>query len=170
MDPDQAAGDRRAGRATRGASGRVPAMPGRARRPDRGPGWLRRVPGPGPMPSDVVARLDAALAGARREPPASSATVLPMRTERSTGWLGRIAESRATKSLVAAAAVGLIGIGGYAAINHTDSPPARRRGSAASAAGGAGKQSDASRGIDQAAAAVRASGTAYTKANIDHRR
>jgi len=26
-------------------------------------GWLRRVPGPGPMPSDVVAQLDAALAG-----------------------------------------------------------------------------------------------------------
>jgi hypothetical protein len=132
-------------------------------------GWLRRVPGPGPMPSDVVTRLDAALAAARRDD-SPSGTVLPMRTESArASRLGRLVESRVTKSLVAAAAVVLIGVGGYAAINHTSSTSGSAGSSAGSAASAPGQQpaaGNAKSAFDAAAAAVRASGTAYTKANL----
>ncbi len=131
-------------------------------------GWLRRVPGPGPMPSDVITRLDAALAAARRDD-SPSGTVLPMRPESArTSRLGRLAESRVTKSLVAAAAVVLIGVGGYAAINHTSSTSGSAGSSAgaASAPGGQPASGGAKSGFDAAAGAVRASGTAYTQANL----
>jgi hypothetical protein len=127
---------------------------------------LQRVPDPGPMPADLVARLDSALAGAR-SPGTTPATVLPMRArEERTGLLGRLAESRVTKSLVAAAAVALIGVGGYAAI---------QRGPSSSGGASAGRASDASGGgaAAQPQAASRldqvhpqASGTDYTKANL----
>lgn len=126
---------------------------------------LQQVPAAGPMPADVVARLDSALAGARTASPAP-ATVLPMhpRDER-TGLLGRLAESRVTKSLVAAAAVALIGVGGYAAIQRGGGSTAG--GASASSAGDAsgGKAAPQAAGnLDQVRAV--ASGSAYTTANI----
>jgi predicted anti-sigma-YlaC factor YlaD len=141
--------------------------------------WLRRAPDPGPMPADVVARLDAALAGAAstRSPSgttarsagsavdvASAGNVLPMagRAER-TGVLGRLAESRVTKSLVAAAAVVLIGAGGYAAL-HRNSANTQTAAGASSAS--AGDKAAAVPGAAQAAVPVRHTGTKYTTANI----
>lgn len=131
-------------------------------------GWLRRVPSPGPMPTDVATRLDAALATARRDD-SPSGTVLPMRAESArVSRLGRLVESRVTKSLVAAAAVVAIGIGGYSAINHATSTGGSAGSSGGSAASAPRQPSGgkAVSGFDAAAAAVRASGTAYTKANL----
>lgn len=130
-------------------------------------GWLRRAPSPGPMPSDVVTRIEAALATARRDD-VPVGTVLPLRPDSArTSLLARIAESRATKTLVAAAAVVAIGVGGYAAINQNSS----RNGSSASSAGagttsGAVGPKAAGGGQDSAAPLVRSSGTAYTTKNI----
>ena len=117
--------------------------------------WLRRAPGPGPMPADVVARLDAALAGAAstRSPNgapgraaghgvdvAAAGNVLPMagRAERA-GVLGRLAESRVTKSLVAAAAVALIAAGGFAALHNNNSGGSTTGGASSAAAGAQGR-------------------------------
>jgi hypothetical protein len=128
---------------------------------------LQRVPDPGPMPADVIARLDSALASAGTTTVAAPATVVPLRaSERRSGVLGRLAESRLTKSLVAAAAVGLIGIGGYSAISRN--PSGTAGGSTASrandsSAGGGVVPKTAERLSDVRA---QASGTAYTKANI----
>lgn len=128
---------------------------------------LQHVPDPGPMPADVIARLDSALASAGTTTVAPPASVVPLRpAERRSGVLGRLAESRVTKSLVAAAAVGLIGIGGYSAISRNTSSTAG--GSAASrandsSAGGGTVPKTAERLSDVHA---QASGTAYTKANI----
>jgi predicted anti-sigma-YlaC factor YlaD len=141
--------------------------------------WLRRAPDPGPMPPDVVARLDAALAGAAstRSPNGTTArsagsavdvtsagNVLPMagRAER-TGRLGRLAESRVTKSLVAAAAVALIGAGGFAALHRNSANPSTAAGASSASAGDKGATVQ---GAAQAAVPVRHSGTKYTTANI----
>jgi hypothetical protein len=128
---------------------------------------LQRVPDTGPMPTDVAARLDAALRGARSAP-TSAATVLPMtsRAERS-GTLARLAESRLTKTLVAAAAVGLIGVGGYAAIGRTGGGSGGGAASTSngSSAGGAKVAPNAEQ--DLSAVPIEATGTAYTKANIN---
>jgi hypothetical protein len=109
------------------------------------------------------------LAAARRDG-SPSGTVLPMRPESArASWLGRLAESRVTKTLVAAAAVVLIGVGGYAAINRTSSTSDSAGSSGGSAASAPGQQAaggGAKSGFDVAAAAVRASGTAYTKGNL----
>ncbi|MFL6099301.1 MAG: anti-sigma factor family protein [Actinomycetales bacterium] len=127
---------------------------------------LQRVPDPGPMPADVIARLDSALANAGTRNVAAPATVVPLRSpERRSGVLGRLAESRLTKSLVAAAAVGLIGIGGYSAIN-------RQTGTAGGSS--ASRANDSSAGGGSVPKAVQqlsgvhplASGSAYTQANI----
>ena len=129
---------------------------------------LQRVPETGPMPTDVAARLDAALRTARPAP-ATAATVLPMpaRPERG-GVFGRVAESRLTKSLVAAAAVGLIAVGGYAAISRTGQAPGG--GSAASSSDsteGGAKAAAPNAERDLSSVPIEASGTAYTKANIN---
>ncbi len=141
--------------------------------------WLRRAPAVGPMPADAVARLDAALAGASSARANASApaavtaesaanlehpgTVLPMtpRDER-TGLLGRLAESRLTKSLVAAAAVLLIAGGTFAAIHRNHSTGDTNSG-ASSASVDAGASAPAAPG---GAVQVRQTGTAYTTANI----
>ncbi len=140
--------------------------------------WLRRAPDPGPMPSDVVARLDAALAGAASGRAAASgpggagatvgrdhpATVLPLPGGHGRSRLAAFAESRATKTLVAAALVGLIAVGGYAAINHKSSP-ASSASSASKSAGG--DSAGAAAAPDLAAVPVRHSGTAYTTKTIN---
>lgn len=128
---------------------------------------LQQVPDPGPMPADVVARLDSALASAGTTTVTAPATVVPLRArERRSGVLGRLAESRVTKSLVAAAAVGLIGIGGYSAIsrntNGTAGGSAASRANDSSAGGGtAPKAAPQLSGVHPLA-----SGSAYTQANI----
>lgn len=126
---------------------------------------LQSVPDPGPMPADVVARLESALAGATSAHPTAPATVVPLdSTRRRSGALARLAESRITKSLVAAAAVGLIGVGGYAAINRNQQT-STAGGASASSAGDS--QGGAPKAV-QTLQSVRAqeSGTAYTKANV----
>ena len=125
--------------------------------------WLRRIPDMGPMPADVSTRIDAALAGARTVS-AAAGNVLPLRPpEARSGWLGRLTESRLTKSLVAAAAIVLIAAGGYAAINRTGNSTSTASGSAGSAAAPKAATGGAS---DGTAVVVRASGTAYTKQNV----
>jgi hypothetical protein len=125
--------------------------------------WLRRIPDVGPMPADVSTRIEAALAGARTVS-AAAGNVLPLRPpDARSGWLGRLAESRLTKSLVAAAAIVLIAAGGYAAINRTGNSTSTASGSADSAAPPKSAVGGAS---DGAAVVVRASGTAYTKQNV----
>jgi hypothetical protein len=150
---------------------------------------LHRVPDPGPMPSDYATRLDAAIAaaqtaraeeagqtaGSRGSAPAGEpggarpADVVPLDPGgRSSRWAA-LAESRLTKSLVAAAAVVLIGAGGYAALHRStsDQQSSASAGSAASVpapvAGGV-----PTRGAVKSLAAVPvvSSGTAYSKANI----
>lgn len=141
--------------------------------------WLRRAPTPGPMPGDVVARLDAALAGAAAARATTRVTggspssdgdsrgsghnVLPMSDRRAQGsLLGRLAESRATKSLVAAAAVVLIGAGGFAALHRNNGGPASAdSGASAGTAKAAAVPPSALAGVP-----VEASGTKYTTANI----
>jgi hypothetical protein len=127
---------------------------------------LQRVPETGPVPADIATRLDAALRTARPGT-AAPATVLPMvrRPERS-GVLGRLAESRLTKVLVAAAAVGLIALGGYAAIGRSGSGSGGGASTASGQAAGGSKAAAAPRALDLATVPIEASGTAYTKANI----
>jgi hypothetical protein len=126
--------------------------------------WLRRIPDVGQMPADVSTRIDAALAGARAVSSAAG-NVLPLRPpEARGGRLGRLAESRLTKSLVAAAAIVLIAAGGYAAINRTGNSTSTASGSADSAT--RGPKAAEGGASDGAAVVVRASGTAYTKQNV----
>jgi hypothetical protein len=78
----------------------------------------------------------------------------------------RLAESRLTKTLVAAAAVGLIAVGGYAAIGRGGGGSggvASRTGSDSSAAGG---KAAPNLERDLSSVPIEASGTAYTQANI----
>jgi hypothetical protein len=127
---------------------------------------LQRVPDTGPMPTDVAARLDAALRSARPAP-AASATVLPMttRSER-RGALVRLSESRLTKSLVAAAAVGLIAVGGYAAIGRSAGGPGGVAASTGNDSSAAGGKAAPNLERELSSVPIEASGTAYTKANI----
>jgi hypothetical protein len=141
--------------------------------------WLRRAPDPGPMPADVVARLDAALAGAastrtpngttgRSAGPgvdvAAAGNVLPMagRAERA-GVLGRLAESRVTKSLVAAAAVVLIAAGGFAALHRNNNAGSTTTQASSGAAGGKGAAAPDAAPVK---VLIRFSGTKYTTASI----
>ena len=125
---------------------------------------LRREPDPGPMPADVLARLDAALAGAAATRTVADGgdrrNVVPLAAHR-PGPLGRMAESRVTKVLVAAAAVVLIGGGSFAALHRNGSGgPSGSSYSAASGGSAAAPQ------LAPGDVPVRASGTAYTSANI----
>jgi hypothetical protein len=150
---------------------------------------LRTQPDPGPMPSDVADRIDAALASAatdsvatsmtpgkaagRSDPaddPASSTggpigTVLPMEPARERR-LARLSPAtvRVGKVLVGVAAAALIAGGGYAALhtspNSSAASSAKDKSSGSSLAAGAAAP-QASRPVQ-----VQASGTAYTKANI----
>jgi hypothetical protein len=137
---------------------------------------LRRQPALAPMPADVAGRLDAALAAAAagraavRPAPATGASparaegnVLPMSSARS-GGLSRLAESKVTKSLVAAAAVALIAAGGFAALHHTNQTNQASSGSSSASAPGAGKAAAPDASI--AGVPIRMSGTKYTTANI----
>jgi hypothetical protein len=130
--------------------------------------WLRNAPSSGPMPLDVITRLDTALAGAAAGRQAASmggaggpGNVLPIDGHQRGGRLAALAESRLTKSLVAAVLVGLIAVGGYSALHHHSSPGQRTAssaGAASSAAQPAGKSvSDVT---------IQHSGRAYTKADI----
>jgi hypothetical protein len=127
---------------------------------------LRREPDPGPMPADVLARLDAALAGAAATRTAAHGSerhnVVPLATHR-PGTLGRIAESRVTKALVAAAAVVLIGAGSFAAL-HRNGSGGPSSSSVSASSGGSGQA--AAPNLAFGDVPVRASGTAYTSANI----
>jgi hypothetical protein len=127
---------------------------------------LQGVPATGPLPADIATRLDAALHAAQPGT-AEPATVLPMvrRAERS-GVLGRLAESRLTKGLVAAAAVGLIALGGYAAIGRSDSGSGGAASTASGKAAGGSKALTPEEKPNLASVPIEASGTAYTKANI----
>jgi hypothetical protein len=127
---------------------------------------LRREPDPGPMPTEVLARLDAALAGAASTRTAAAGSdrrnVVPLAAHR-PGALGRITESRLTKSLVAAAAVLLMAAGSFAALHRNGSGgPSASTASGSSAARGPVAGPDLALGNVQ----VQASGTAYTSANI----
>jgi hypothetical protein len=148
---------------------------------------LRREPDLAPMPADVAARLDTALAAAvaarpavrSGEPTEGTGRARPVGTDDRMvegnvlsissgssgrpGRLGRLAESRVTKSLVAAAAVALIAAGGFAAVHRNASNDRASAGASASTAGGA---KAAAPGAALAAVPIRASGTAYTSANI----
>jgi hypothetical protein len=127
---------------------------------------LQRVPETGPVPADIATRLDAALRTAR-PPTAGPATVLPMTPRRErTGTLARLAESRLTKSLVAAAAVGLIAVGGYAAIGRSSSGAHDGASTASSGGAGGAKAAAPDSARDLASVPIVASGTSYTKANI----
>jgi hypothetical protein len=138
---------------------------------------LRRVPDPGPMPSEYAARLDSAIVSAQADRQAaatasgsSSATVLPLApSARSSSRWGAIAESRFTKILVAAAAVVVIGAGGYAAFHRTTSSnPTASGGSLDSSAQAPTAGAVPTRGSVQSLdeVPVQSSGTAYTKGNV----
>ena len=109
------------------APGRLPGLPDRAGRPDRGPGpSCAACPAPGRCPPTSwpgwTPRSPSAPADLGAGTIAGLGTVLPMPDPAARrGGSARLAESRLTKSLVAAAAVGLIGLGGYAAINRSRS-------------------------------------------------
>ncbi len=126
---------------------------------------LRREPDPGPVPADVLSRLDAALAGAaatRTQTAGDGRNVVPLSVHR-PGVLGRFAESRLTKTLVAAAAVVLIAAGTFAAVHRNGSgAPSGTSAGASSAAGGQAAAPESA----LANVPILASGTAYTSANI----
>lgn len=134
---------------------------------------LRGQADPGPMPDDVAARLDAALAAAARErEPAGGtdvdlghpATVLPLgpARERRAARLSPAAR-RAAKAVVGVAAAALIAVGGYAALHQSSPSATASKGSADSAAAPA---AGALTPNDARAVRAQATGTAYTKANI----
>lgn len=125
---------------------------------------LAGLPGPGPVPADVVLAIDAALLEAAGERVAVLGQVVPLPAQRDASPAARRGPSR---WLLAAAAVVVLGAGGmlvktvpFSGGDTSTAASAEREAKDGAASAEAAPQADS------AATVVRASGTAYTQAAI----